>query len=200
MMQNQTNSFFDLVKTRRSVRKFKSDPIPEEHVVQMLDAARLAPTAGNRQPWKFLVIQDREVVEQMKQACIPLRIKLHTDEKEHTPIELEELQNKIEGYYDDFFSAPLYIAVLTDSNAPYAHYNVHDGALAAGYLCLAAHALGYGTVYATESIFESATRKVCRIPDHYERVCIVPVGVPDGVKEPPSKKSLEELIVHETFE
>lgn len=198
-MQEKVN-FFDLVETRRSVRKFKPNPIPKEHVAKMLDAARLAPTAGNRQPWKFLVIQDREIIEKMKQVCIPLRIKLYTDEKEYTPAEMEELRNKVETYYDDFFSAPLYIAVLTDSNAPYAHYNVHDGALAAGYLCLAAHALGYGTVYTTESIFESETRKVCRIPDHYERVCIVPVGIPDGLKEAPPKKSLEELIVYETFE
>jgi nitroreductase len=143
----QTMDFFDLVKTRRSVRKFKPDPIPEEHVARMLDAARLAPTAGNRQPWKFLVIRDPTRIEQMKQACIPLRIKLYTDEKQYTPEEMKELRNKIEAYYEDFFSAPLYVAVLTDSNAPYAHYNVHDGALAAGYLCLAAHTLGYGTVY-----------------------------------------------------
>lgn len=198
-MSDQQVSFFTLVETRRSVRKFKPDPIPEEHVTQMLEAARLAPTAGNRQPWKFLVIQDPARIERLKQACIPLRIKLYTDEKEHAPAELEELREKIESYYDGFFSAPLYIAVLTDSNAPYAHYNVHDGALAAGYLCLAAHALGYGTVYTTESIFESATREVCRIPDHYERVCIVPVGVPHDLKEAPPKKSLQDLVVYETF-
>lgn len=193
------NAFFEFVKTRRSVRKFKPDPIPEEHVTQMLEAARLAPTAGNRQPWKFLIIQDPARIGRMKQMCISLRIKSQTDEKEHTPAEMEELRKKIGTYYDDFFSAPLYIAVLTDSNAPYAHYNVHDGALAAGFLCLAALALGYGTVYTTESIYESATREACRIPDHYERVCIVPVGIPDGSKEAPPKKSLEDLVVYETF-
>ena len=71
-MQNQQVDLFDLIKTRRSVRKFKPDPIPEEHVIQMLEAARLAPTAGNQQPWKFLVIRDPARIERMKQACIPL--------------------------------------------------------------------------------------------------------------------------------
>jgi nitroreductase len=198
-MQDQRVSFLEFVKTRRSVRKFKPDPIPEEHVTQMLEAARQAPTAGNRQPWKFLIIRDPATIAAMKQMCISLRTKSRTDEKEYTPAEMEELRKKIKAYYDDFFSAPLYIAVLTDSNAPYAHYNVHDGALAAGYLCLAALALGYGTVYTTESIYESATREACHIPDRYERVCTVPVGIPDDQKEPPQKKNLEDLVVYETF-
>ncbi|MCP4544646.1 MAG: nitroreductase family protein [Chloroflexi bacterium] len=199
-MQNQANSFFDLVKTRRSVRKFKPDPIPEVHITQILDAARLAPTAGNRQPWKFLVIQDSQIIEQLKQACIQLRIKEYIDEKELTPAEMKEVQGEVKAYYDDLFLAQLYVAILTDSNAPYSHYNLHDGALAAGYLCLAARALGYGTVYMTESIYESATREICHIPDDYERVCVIPIGVPDDLKERRPKKSLEEVLVHNMFE
>jgi nitroreductase len=199
-MPGQEIGFFELVKTRRSVRKFKPDPIPEQDVTRMLGAARLAPTAGNRQPWKFVVIRDPARIDRLKQMCIPLQIKLHTDEREHTPAELEALRTRIDAYYDDFFSAPLYIAVLTDSNAPYAEYNLQDGALAAGYLCLAAHALGYGAVYATDSIFESATREVCHIPDQYERVCVVPIGLPDGLQEAPPKKDLGDLVVYEAFD
>jgi nitroreductase len=53
----------------------------------------------------------------------------------------------------------------------------HDGPLAAGYLLLAARALGYGTVYVTDSIRGDFTRKVLNIPDRYNRVCITPVGI-----------------------
>ena len=199
-MQNQSDNFFDLVKTRRSVRKFKSVPIPEEHITQMLDAARLAPTAGNRQPWKFLVIQDPQIIEQLKQACIQLRIKEYTDDKELTSAEVEEVQGEVRAYYDDLFLAPLYVVILTDSNAPYSHYNVHDGALSGGYLCLAARSLGYGTAYMTESIYESATREICGIPDEYERVCVVPIGIPDDLKERRPKKSLGDVLVYDTFD
>jgi len=50
----------NIIKNRRTVRKFKSTYVPEEHIIKILDAARFAPTAGNQQPWKFLVIRDRK--------------------------------------------------------------------------------------------------------------------------------------------
>ncbi|UCD05576.1 MAG: nitroreductase family protein, partial [candidate division WOR-3 bacterium] len=50
--------FFDVIKNRRSIRKFRSDQIPKDHITKILEAASLAPTANNRQPWKFLVIQN----------------------------------------------------------------------------------------------------------------------------------------------
>jgi len=78
-------------------------------------------------------------------------------------------------------------------------YSIKDGTLAAGYLILAARALGYGTVFCTDSIPEELTKKVFNIPDHFTRICITPVGVPDEWPESPPKKSLEELVVHETF-
>ncbi|MCK4320902.1 MAG: hypothetical protein E3J41_07195 [Candidatus Cloacimonadota bacterium] len=50
----------NIIKNRRTVRKFKSTHVPKEHIIKILDAARFAPTAGNQQPWKFLVIRDRK--------------------------------------------------------------------------------------------------------------------------------------------
>jgi len=74
-----------------------------------------------------------------------------------------------------------------------------DGALAAGYLMLAARALGYGTVFCTDSIPEKLTKKIFDIPDHFTRICITPVGVPESWPESPLKKSLDELVVYEMF-
>jgi nitroreductase len=56
--------------TRRSVRKFKPDSVPEAEIRQIIDAARMAPTSGNQQPWKFLVIRDRIKINQMMEGCI----------------------------------------------------------------------------------------------------------------------------------
>jgi nitroreductase len=193
-------NLFSVIEKRRAVRKFKPDPIPEEHVHQMIDAARLAPTAGNRQPWKFLVVRDPAKIAEIKKRCIALRFEEYSSAKEHTPDELAALQKRIDAYYDDLFSALLYVVVVTDSEAPYAHYNIHDGALAAGYLCLAARALGYGTVYTTESIYRRAVREVCRIPERYEHVCAIPVGVPYEWPTAPSKTPLDDLIVYEAFD
>jgi nitroreductase len=71
--------------------------------------------------------------------------------------------------------------------------------MAAGYLMLAARALGYGTVYITDSIPDEITREVLAIPARYQRVCITPVGIPAGWPDPSPKKKLEDLVAYETL-
>ena len=61
---------WEVFHNRRSVRKFKSDTVPEADIRQIVDAARMAPTSGNQQPWKFLIIRDRKVIIRMMEACI----------------------------------------------------------------------------------------------------------------------------------
>ncbi len=184
---------FDVFKNRQSVRKFKSTPVPEEHLQKILDAARCAPTSGNQQPWKFLVIRSREKLDQLKKRCIEKSM-------EQRLIVPEETKKRITQYFTNYLSAPVYVVVLTDNNSKYPSYNIHDGPLAAGYLMLAARALGYGTVYATDSIPVAVTKEVFNIPDHYTRICITPIGVPEKwpVKKP--KQKLEDFIVYDTFE
>ena len=52
--------FIEVVKKRRSIRRYKSDPVPEDLLSQILEAARLAPSAGNRQPWHFIIVRDED--------------------------------------------------------------------------------------------------------------------------------------------
>jgi len=54
--------FIEVVRKRRSIRRYKSTPVPGEAIVKALEAARIAPSAGHRQPWHFIVVQDREVI------------------------------------------------------------------------------------------------------------------------------------------
>lgn len=60
---------FEAVKKRRSVRNFKEDPFPEEILFQLLEAARLAPTAGNVQPWKFYIVKNKEIKNSLAEAA-----------------------------------------------------------------------------------------------------------------------------------
>ena len=182
---------------RVSVRRYKPDPVPEEHLRLILDAARHSPTSGNQQPWKFLVVTDRTKIERLRTRCLEFYEAYWP--KDLPPAERAARREASTKTLAGYFSAPVYIVVLTDSQSTYPTYNHHDGPLAAGYLCLAARALGYGTVYVTDSIPEPITREVLSIPARYQRVCIMPLGVPDGWPEPPAKKKLEELIVNESF-
>jgi len=189
--------FLTLFAKRQSVRRYKPDPVPDEHLRLILDAARRAPTSGNQQPWKFLVVKDRQRIERLRVRCLELAELRYSgspsaEERAHRR---EMIEKGLSGY----FSAPVYVVVLTDSKSVYSSYNHYDGPLAAGYLMLAARALGYGTVFVTDSIPEAATKEAFEIPDRYQRVCITPVGVPDGWPEPKPKKALEDLVAWETL-
>jgi len=61
---------WEAIKTRRSIRKFAPDDVPDEMITQMLEAARLAPSASNRQPWCFLVVRDKEVKKELRRICL----------------------------------------------------------------------------------------------------------------------------------
>jgi nitroreductase len=175
------------------VRHFRPDSIPERDILKILDAARMAPTSGNQQPWKFLVTRDRRLIDRMKEACIQKSLGRLEGEKRRQ--NEEKIRDRLGGYS----SAPVFITVLTDNRSMYPDYNHWDGPLAAGYLMLAARALGYGTVFITDAIPEGVTKEVLRIPDTYTRVCVTPVGVPSEWPAMPAKKKLDEFIVHEQF-
>jgi nitroreductase len=183
-----------LFARRQSVRNYKPDPVPEDHLRRILDAARRAPSSGNQQPWKFLVIRDKAKIERMRAACLelsePRLMELPAAEREAGR---KQVLEGLAGY----FSAPVYVVVLTDNESEYPSYNHHDGPMAAAYLMLAARALGYGTVYITDSIPVKVTSAVLGIPERYERVCITPLGVPVAWPEPKPKRKLEELVAYE---
>jgi len=197
--QAKTDYFFEIIDTRRSVRQYKPTPVPEEHILKILNAAKMAPTAGNRQPWKFLVMQDAEKIKELKEEAVSSRLKRSIGDEKLSEEEVASRRKEIEERQAGIFSAPVYIGVLTDSEARFSQMNSHDGPLAAGYLCLAARALGYGTVYLTGSIPGDVFRKVANIPERYDVTCVIPLGIPEVWPEPPEKKPLEDMLVHNSF-
>ncbi len=159
----------------------------------------MAPTSGNQQPWKFLVITEPKKIEALKIEKLKEAEAYYRDSKKLSGDDLKEkLAQAEEMLSKGYLSAPALILVLTDNNSTYPGYNHWDGPLAAGYLMLAARALGYGTVHITDSFAEELTKRVFQIPDHYTRVCITPLGVPVEWPEK-EKKPLEEFIVNEHF-
>jgi nitroreductase len=194
----QESNIWEVFKSRRSVRAFASDSIPEADILRIIDAARMAPTSGNQQPWKFLVIRDKNKINLMKEKCVE-RILTRYDSNNPKKTTKEEYEKMVRSRFGNYFSAPVYIIVLTDNKSLYPDYNHWDGPLAAGYLMLAARALGYGTVFITDAIPDSVTKGVLNIPDTYTRVCITPLGVPVEWPKSPDKKKLEDFIIYEKF-
>lgn len=173
---------FETFKTRRSVRKFKPTPVPDTHIRQILEAANFAPCPRNRQAWKFVVIKDRGILDQIRDDCI------------------KKTGEKSRPYFTDYLSAPVYVVVLADTRTRNPENDVIAGALAAENLMLAARALGYGSVFCVNSIPEDVTKHVLNIPDNYKRVCITPIGIPDEWPDAPVKKGIEEVVVYDRFQ
>jgi nitroreductase len=192
--------FFAIFKNRRSVRKFKSTPVPDEHIMKILDIARSAPTSGNQQPWKFLVIRNREKLNQLKEDIIASGVERAKKRGITDAEKINSLKERYGKSLEGYLSAPVFIAVLTDNKSKYPSYNIHDGPLAAGYLIIAARALGYGTVYVTDSFPFGNIKKVFEIPDNYTGVCFIPLGVPETWPESKPKKPLEDFVAFETLE
>jgi len=189
-----------VLRNRRSVRSFKSDAIPEEHLKEIIDIARLAPTAGNQQPWKFLIVKNKKSIQEFKESHLKNAIEgIKSRKPDITPEKFEKRITRYKEYLEGLFSAPVFVVVLTDNDSRNSSYNEHDGPLAALNLMLAARVFGYGTVYATDAINRDITRKFFNIPDKFTIVCTTPIGVPQEWPDMPKKKELSEFIINEKF-
>jgi nitroreductase len=199
-----TLPFFDVIRQRRSVRQYKTTPVPEEHLQLILDAARLAPTSGNQQPWKLLVVRDRAKVERIKQETLAVIEGYWRSQGVTEPDALAKKKADGLPYVEGLLTAPVFVLVLVDKQSTYPSYNEKDGSLAAAQLILAARALGYGTVFLTDGIPVEATKRALAIPDRYERIAMIPIGLPnaptaDGWPASPPKKPLDQVVAYETL-
>jgi nitroreductase len=158
----------EAIETRRSVRRYKPQPVPDEHLKKILEAARLAPSAGNRQPWRFVVVRDPE-----------LRKRLGVAARNQTWIS----------------DAGVIVAALgVDPKNPevYERWAERDVMTAVEHLVLAAWELGYGTCW-IGAFNEGQVKKLLGIPAKMNVICLLPIGVPDQKPDPRGRKAFDEL-------
>lgn len=208
---SEADEFLRLIKTRRSVRKFKPDTVPREDIEKILECARFAPSASNTQPWYFVVAGDPADVASMADAVAA------AIEKVVDGIDSARGKKELDGYagYFTFFrEAPAIIAVfatpyrallgrLLKRYAPEVgeligtHASEQSVAAAIENLMLAAHALGYGSVWMTGPLFAKAELEaMLGPPDGYELAALVAVGRPAEAPsdELPDRKGLDEIM------
>ena len=128
-----------MIKTRRSVREFKQDQIPDDEIKFLIDCARYAPTGFNTQPWSFLVIKNkdtmRKISESGKKSMIPL-LEPMKDSSQKARDFLVFLKTK---GTDMFYNAPVLVIILGNKSAPTVDF---DCSMAAQNMMLAAHSKG----------------------------------------------------------
>ncbi|MBM4396632.1 MAG: nitroreductase family protein [Deltaproteobacteria bacterium] len=146
----------EAIRTRRSIRRFKRDPVPPEAVRQLLEAMFVAPSAGDQRPWHFVVLDDRATLDAVPAFHPHARMLL---------------------------GAPLAILVCGDpSLETHKGYWVQDCGAATENLLLAAHGLGLGACWLgvhTRPAREQGLRDLLGIPEHVVPYALVAIGVPD---------------------
>jgi len=173
--------FYEVIKTRRSVRSYKKDPIPDDVLKRILNAARIAPSGNNRQPWRFIIIKDEERKKKMVELCEGQKFVAEA------PILIVACGRNIHynrgGWMGDYSM-------------------IVDVAIAMDHLTLSARAEGLGTCW-IGSFDNEGIKKFLGIPEDVNVVALTPLGYPknpDVFKETKDRKNLEEIICYDKWE
>jgi nitroreductase len=161
----------EAIKGRRSIRQYKTDFVSDEMLEKILDAAHWAPSAGNIQPWKFIVIRDKKILELVRKVS--------------------------PGYLGE---APLAILVCSDIEKESKeggklgkdYLSIADCSMAVENMVLAAYAMGLGTCI-VKSFSEIAIREILEIPEGIQPELLVVIGYPAQKLTPSDRIPIKEI-------
>ncbi len=169
----------EAIKGRRSIRAFKSEDVPSEIVEKLINAAVCAPSAGNIQPWEFIIVRKPNIKRKLVEAALNQEF-------------IEE--------------APVVIVVCANENRSSHGYGlrgktlycIQDTAAATQNILLLAYSLGLGTCW-VGAFREEKVREILNIPEGIRPVAIIPVGYPAEKPSPQSRKPINLIVHYETF-
>ena len=165
--------FSELARKRYSARAYKSNPVEDDKLQEVLEAARIAPTAGNRQPFQFIVIHTKGREAELGSICGASWLM-------QAPIVICACATPSQGW------------VRKDGK----NYCDVDVTIAMDHLILAATDLGLGTCWI--GMFRpQVAREVLGLPDDVEPIALTPLGYPDDEPKPKIRKSIDELVRYE---
>ncbi|MDD5659013.1 MAG: nitroreductase family protein [Actinomycetota bacterium] len=175
-MDNFKN-FLEIVEKRRSIRSYRNIKVEKEKIDYVLEAFRKAPSAKNLQPWKLVIVIDKETMKNLAAACrnqtficeAPIAIVACAKE--------EEAYGTMGGYLNSY---PVDIGISLE------------------HLVLAATEQGLGTCW-IGAFDEKAVKKVIGVPENVRVVAVTPLGYPDEQGRERSRKPIEEIVSYNTY-
>lgn len=167
--------FTEVVKNRRSIRKYKPDPVPEEILIKILDAARVAPTWANMQGVRYIVVSEPDNVKHLAEAIGQKWMK----------------------------NIPVFIAVViapgdSGKNVNNLEYFMCDAAICMEHIILAATNEGLGTCWVGH-FDEEKVKDVLNVNKRSHIIALTPIGYPDTVPSEQKRKNLDEIVYREKF-
>jgi nitroreductase len=178
MVDFTPEKFLDLVRRRTSCRKYLEAPVPDKLIDQCIDAARLAPSACNKQPWRFITVKSPKLRNEISSKCLLPGVPMPWLKK--APVIVVMCTEK---------------SLFTHSIAPMVsgvHYQYIDLGIAGEHFVLTAEAAGLGTCW-IGWFKERALKKLLSIPRNVQVVSLLSLGYPKELTKPSSRKSAEEI-------
>lgn len=210
------NELGELMKTRRSIRKFQDKPVPEGLLIKALELAAWAPNGGNFQPWRFLIVSNKELIYKMADA-VKAKTELMTSWPEAK--QFGEMMERWRKTSDFFRSAPVCIAVLMGKYSSPAdqvlrargesdpmareirnyrqigNSSLQSVAAAITYLLLVLHYFGLGATWmAGPQQAKKEIEGLLKIPGEWDFVNLIPVGYPAESPDLRPRKPIMEVI------
>ncbi|MGI6737712.1 MAG: nitroreductase family protein [Anaerovoracaceae bacterium] len=175
----------ECIKGRRSVRKFKPQPVPHETIDEIVELASYSPSWKNSQVPRYMVIDDKALIDRIGSECVQgFTYNTNTLRQAHTIVLLNAV-TKRSGYEKD--------GSYTTSKEN--GWGMFDAGIAAQTFCLAAYEKGLGTVIM--GIFdEDKINEVVEIPDGQRFVAVIAIGYPDEQPKMPRRKPVSELVTY----
>lgn len=167
----------EAAKATRSVSKFLPTPVPEQKVQAVMNAARLAMSVDNLQPWKFVVVYDEELKRKLAGACSNGRAMADAPLILVACARMDEAVSTVGGYMNSF---PL------------------DLGVAIGHLTLAATSEGLGTSWAF-AFNEDKVKAILGIPPDAKVIGLTPLGFPEVLPPPTGRKHLSEILSYNKY-
>lgn len=196
------DQLLELIQTRRSIRRFDERAVSREDLDRILEAARWAPSNHNRQPWKFIVMEDRAQIRELAE-----QVRLGMERKLQSLPEVAAAHAAGLVQYGTFFAAapvlilalhklPIAAAAALWESTP--HPDLVSGeplsvAMAMQNLLLAAHALGLGACLMTAPLLADNLAELLQVPPGFAITGLIALGYPDGATPAPRRKSLEHI-------
>lgn len=175
--------FSELIQKRQSDRKYTGEPVSREDIVKCLEAARLAPSACNSQPWKFIVVQEKDKLKEISEAAIGLGMNKFTA---GVPVMVAVVQEKMN------------MEAKAGALVKNKDYSMIDLGLAVENFCLQAAELGLGTCI-IGWFDEKRIKTLLGVPRSRRIQVLISLGHPDAPTRNKTRKSLEEMSSWEKY-
>ncbi len=200
----------EAIKKRRSIRRFKSAPVPDEKIELLLESARLAPSGTNTQPWRFIVVKDDETKKRLRKAAhnqrhiknAPVIIVCCADLKafKEFPERVDELieSGALPERTREVFIPYLKKGMSTVTRGELITAAAANVAIAVEHIVLQAVEIGLGTCW-VRWYEDDDVKEILDIPDHVEVMALLPIGIPDEDPSPRPRLKLDEIVFNEKY-